>query len=48
MLPVKEIYYAVPCEASFISEEYTAAKKRISTWFLKGLLPKFLAWAKIK
>jgi hypothetical protein len=37
-----EIYYAIPCKACFIGEEYAAAKEGIFTALLKEPLPKFL------
>jgi hypothetical protein len=45
---ITEISYAVPREASYLREDYVAAKERIFTTFSKEPLEKFLAWAKIK
>jgi hypothetical protein len=47
-VPVTDIYYAVPCEACFISKEYAAAKEGIPATLLKESLANFLAWAKAK
>jgi hypothetical protein len=45
-VPVMEILYAVPCEACFVIEEYTAVKEGIVTTRTKEPLPKLLAWEK--
>jgi hypothetical protein len=47
-VPVMEIQYGGPCEASFASEHYKAAKEWIFTTLTKELLSIFLLWAKIK
>jgi hypothetical protein len=41
-VPVMEILYAVPSEACFISEEYTAVKEGIFTTLSKKPLAKVL------
>jgi hypothetical protein len=43
---VIELYYAVPCEACFVSEDYMAAKGIFT--LSKEQLEKFLVWVKIK
>jgi hypothetical protein len=47
-MPVMEVWYTVPCEAYFVSEQHAAAEEGFFTKLPKETLPKCLEWAKIK